>query len=249
MMDKETGVGLPASIEVAWGLREPVTKGPKRVLSLERIVGTAMKIAEEAGLGAVSMSRIAGELKSSTMSLYRYVSAKDELLPLMVDQAFGPPVAPEKECDGWRAGLEHWSWSYLAVLRRHAWVVHVPIGGPPSTPNQVAWVEQGLSFLVDAKLREAEKMSTILLLAGIVRNDAMLASTYEAFAKAGASGDEIMMDYRRLIERLADKEHFPAINRVIQAGVFDAADDQDTEFAFSLGRVLDGVEALVRDRP
>ncbi|WP_328663570.1 TetR/AcrR family transcriptional regulator [Streptomyces sp. NBC_00328] len=241
-------MNLPTSIEVAWGLREPVTKGPKRVLSLERIVGTAVTIAEESGLGAVSMNRIAGELNSSTMSLYRYVSAKDELLPLMVDQAFGPPVAPEEECAGWRAGLEHWSWSYLAVLRRHSWVIHVPTGGPPSTPNQVAWTEQGLSFLADVNLREAEKLSTILLLAGIVRNDAMLASTYEAFAKAGASGGEIMMDYRRLIERLADKEHFPAINKAIKAGVFDSADDQDTEFIFALKRVLDGVDVLIRER-
>ncbi|MER6382167.1 TetR/AcrR family transcriptional regulator [Streptomyces sp. NPDC001250] len=241
-------MGLPTSIEVAWGLREPVTKGPKRVLSLERIVGTAVKIAEESGLGAVSMNRIARELNSSTMSLYRYVSAKDELLPLMVDQAFGPPVAPDEECVGWRAGLEHWSWSYLAVLRRHSWVVHVPIGGPPSTPNQVAWVEQGLSFLEDVNLEEAEKLSTILLLAGIVRNDAMLAVTYEAFAKPDASGREVMMEYRRLIEKLADKERFPAINKVIQAGVFDSADDQDTEFIFALRRVLDGVDALIYRR-
>ena len=40
------------------------------------------------------MSRVAAELGSSAMSLYRYVAAKDELLALMVDAAFDAPVAP-----------------------------------------------------------------------------------------------------------------------------------------------------------
>ena len=46
------------------------------------------------GIGAVSMGRVAGELGSSPMSLYRYVDAKDELLALMVDAALGPVPPP-----------------------------------------------------------------------------------------------------------------------------------------------------------
>jgi AcrR family transcriptional regulator len=243
-MSSNGGIGLPTSIEVAWGLREPAVKGPKRVLSLGHIVDTAVQIAEAEGLGAVSMSRIAGELKASTMSLYRYVSAKDELLPLMVDAAFGPPVDVELDDSGWRAGLEHWSWAYLRVLRRHPWVVHVPISGPPSTPNQVSWAEQGLSFLRSTGLPAGQKMSIILLLSGLVRNEAALANTYEAFTR---SGDALapMMDYRLLLERLADSDRFPEINKVIAAGVFDSSDGENVEFEFALGRVLDGIEVLV----
>src|ERR1039458_8461205 len=82
-MDEDTGTGLPASIEAAWGLRERPHKGPKPTLSLERIVQAAMHIAVTEGLGAVSMSRVATELGGATMSLYRYVAAKDALLALM----------------------------------------------------------------------------------------------------------------------------------------------------------------------
>ncbi|MEU5599793.1 TetR/AcrR family transcriptional regulator [Streptomyces sp. NPDC020298] len=242
------GIGLPASIEVAWGLREPSQKGPKRVLSLSRIVETAVRIADAEGIGSISMSRIAKELNSSTMSLYRYISAKDELLPLMVDAAFGPPVPHPDPKPHWRAGLEHWSRSYLAVLRRHSWVVRIPISGPPSTPHQIAWAEQGLCFLQRTGLNEARKMSVILLLAGLVRNEAQLSDTYEAFSKPATQGAETMLDYRRLIEKLADPDRFPAIHAAMEAGVFDDSDGEDTEFEFSLNCALDGIDALIRRR-
>ena len=74
------GAALPASIKAAWGVGERPAKGPKPGLSLERIVGAAVDVAAAEGIGAVSMSRVAKELGSSAMSLYRYVSAKDELL-------------------------------------------------------------------------------------------------------------------------------------------------------------------------
>ncbi len=84
---------LPGSIAAAWGLRERPGKGPKRGLSLPQIVQAGRTAAAADGLGAVSMSRVATELGVGTMSLYRYVESKQELLDLMVDSALGPPPA------------------------------------------------------------------------------------------------------------------------------------------------------------
>ena len=92
--EPETESGLPASIEAAWGLRERPARGPKPGLSLERIVAAAVELAAAEGLAAVSMSRVARALGSSPMSLYRYVTAKDELLALMVDAALADTPAP-----------------------------------------------------------------------------------------------------------------------------------------------------------
>src|SRR5271156_3032527 len=69
---------LPASIELAWGLGERPRRGPKPGLTLERIVAAGIRVAMTDGLGSVSMGRIAAELGGSTMSLYRYVRAKDD---------------------------------------------------------------------------------------------------------------------------------------------------------------------------
>jgi AcrR family transcriptional regulator len=248
----QAGTGLPASIETAWGLRERPSKGPKPGLTLQRIVDAAVKVADAEGLGAVSMSRVAADLGASTMSLYRYVAAKDELLALMMDAAGGPPPAVPAAGEGWREGLSRWAWAELDFHRRHPWVMRIPISGPPATPNQVAWLERGLRCLRDTGLAEGEKLSVMLLVTGYVRNWATLeADLTEAARASGSSVEAAMPGYGRVLAKLTDAERFPALHAVIAAGVFDEPDDPedpDAEFRFGLERVLDGIDALVRAR-
>jgi AcrR family transcriptional regulator len=250
-MDDDGGTGLPASIEAAWGLRERPSKGPRPGLRLEQIVEAAMRIAAADGLAAVSMGRVAADLGVSTMALYRYVAAKGELLALMVDAAGQPAPAAPAPGEGWRVGLSRWARAELAMYRRHPWVLRIPIGGPPVTPNQVLWLERGLACLRDTGLAEGEKLSVILLLTGFVRNWATLAADLTEAAASGAGTPATMSGYGRLLARVTDPERFPALHAVIESGVLDGPDDPDgfdTEFVFGLERVLDGVEALVRAR-
>jgi AcrR family transcriptional regulator len=249
-MDDQIGTGLPASIEAAWGVRRRPHKGPRPTLSLERIVAAAVRVAASDGLQAVSMGRVAGELGASTMSLYRYVAAKDELLALMADLAFEAPPARRGPEESWRDGLARWAWTELGVYRRNPWVLRIPISGPPVTPNAMAWLERGLDCLRDTGLREDEKLSAILLLTGFVRNQATLQADVAAAQAAGATppDPEMMRSYSRLLARLTDPERFPALHAVIAAGVFDEPDDGDDEFVFGLERVLDGIETLIDKR-
>ena len=248
-MASDDDTTLPASIETAWGLRERPRKGPKRGLNLEQIVVAAVSVAEADGLAAVSMNRVADELGASTMSLYRYVAAKDELLKLMADAAYGaPPPAPERGED-WRAGLADWARTYLARLRLHPWVIRIHISGPPITPNEVAWMEAGLNAMRATNMTEGEKISVIVLLSGFVRNRATLdADVDAAIQTAGSTPAEAMSSYGRLIAKLTDPQRFPAIRRVIAAGVFDTIEEPDDQFGFGLARILDGVETLTRTR-
>jgi AcrR family transcriptional regulator len=246
--------GLPASIEAAWGRRERPSKGPRPGLSLERIVDAAVQLAASDGLEAVSMSRVAAELGSSTMSLYRYVAAKDELLALMADAVMvdavpGTSPAPPDADENWRAGLSRWAWSYHRVLRRHPWVLRIPISAPPVTPNLTAWLEAGLRTLRETGLTEPEKLSVMLLLSGFVRNEATLAADIgAASAPAGATEQQIMPHWGQLLASLTDAEQFPALHAALASEAFDQDDDPDDEFVFGLERILDGIAALVRTR-
>src|SRR6202012_203739 len=94
-MDEQPPPDLPASVRAAWGRGDRPTRGPKPGLSLERIVDAGVRVADAEGLARGSMARVAQELGASTMSLYRYVAAKDELLGLMVDAAWGEPPPAE----------------------------------------------------------------------------------------------------------------------------------------------------------
>jgi AcrR family transcriptional regulator len=238
--------GLSPGIAAAWGVRAPAAKGPKPGLTLERIVAAAVAIADAEGLGAVSMNRVAKELATGAMSLYRYVESKDELLALMVDAALVevPPAPPR---GSWRDRLERWAWATMEGLWRHRWAVDAPIAGPPLAPRAVAWFEDALAALGGTGLTEAEKPSVVLMLSGYVTNHVTVMSQVAQGFMHGTP-DEAMRGYSAALRRLAGRDRFPALNAVLDAGVFDRADPPEQEFAFGLARILDGVEALIRTR-
>ncbi|MET9483140.1 TetR/AcrR family transcriptional regulator [Streptomyces sp. NPDC006638] len=246
MTDTGGGTGLPASVEAAWGLRERPAKGPKPGLSLDRIVDAAVAIAAAEGLGAVSMGRVAKELGASTMSLYRYVGAKDELYLLMQEDAMGPPPAAPPPGTGWREALSLWAWAQREVFHRNLWALRIPRSGPPATPNMVAWWERGLVALEGTGLDEGTKIAVILLVSGYVRNEAtLMADLGAAVASSGVSAEEVMARTARTLRRLADPERFPSVARSLEAGVLDAVDEPDVDFSFGLRCVLDGVAGVV----
>jgi AcrR family transcriptional regulator len=239
-------IRLPESLEAAWGRRERPRRGPKPGLTLERIVAAAVNVAAADGLAAVSMNRVAKDLGTSAMSLYRYVAAKDELLALMVDSVLIVP--PGESGEHWRAGLSRWARTYVELLRRHPWALRIPISGPPITPNQVGFLETGLRALGATGLTDAEKLSVILLVSGFVRNAATLEADLAAAQAASGSTEDVMPAYARLLLQLTDAERFPALHAAIASGAFDDEDDIGAEFDFGLERVLDGVEVLVKAR-
>ncbi|MEU7610064.1 TetR/AcrR family transcriptional regulator [Micromonospora sp. NPDC049204] len=240
---------LPPAIENAWGLRDRPPKGPRPGMSVPAIVDAAVRVADADGLAAVSMSRVAKELGAATMALYRYVGSKDELLMLMVDVGYGPSPGPPPPGTDWRAGLTRWAWAEHDALRQRSWLLHVPITGPPITPQQLGWMEDGLRCLDGSTLAESEKMSVLLLLTGYVRNEATLTSQVAEGSRAtGVEPSEMMPAYGRLVARLIDPARFPALHRVLAAGVLNQDDDPDDEFTFGLDRILDGVEALIQRR-
>jgi AcrR family transcriptional regulator len=242
-----TGGGPPlgAGIAAAWGVRRPAGRGPRPGLTLERIVATAVEIADAEGLDAVSMNRVAKELRTGAMSLYRYVESKRELLALMIDAAIGgvPPTPPAGD---WRARLERWARATLTAMRAHPWAANAPIAGPPLAPHAVAWFEDALAALAGTGLTEDEKPSVVLMLSGYAANHVtVMAQVAESFL---GEGDAAMRGYADTLRALTDAERFPALHAMLAAGVFDRADPPDVEFEFGLQRILDGIAALISSR-
>jgi AcrR family transcriptional regulator len=231
---------IPPSIELAWGLRRDGRRGPRRGLTLDAIVAAGIEVAAADGVGALSMARIAKRLGVGTMSLYRYVAAKDELLTLMVDTALGPPP-PSPPRGGWRAGLTAWCGALRDTYRRHPWSLRVPISAPPLGPNNVAWLDRALDALAETRLPEQDKLSSVLVLSGFVRNDATLTADFAA----AANGELVMPGYGTLLAQITSADEFPSLHRAIASGALDDEDDPDVEYRFGLARILDGIAELV----
>jgi AcrR family transcriptional regulator len=241
---------LSPGIEAAWGIRERSAKGPRPGLTLDRITNAAIRIASTEGLPSVSMSRVAEKLGVATMSLYRYVRSKNELLVLMVDEVFRAAPASPGDREEWRDALKRWAREHLAVLRRYPWVVRIPLSGPPITPNSVRWFESGLSALQGTGLSEQQKLAVLLLVNGFVRNEMMLATDLAMAAEAAGVPITSPGTYGKLLARLIDSTRFPAIDKLVAAGVFEGPGDSnpDAQFEFGLECLLDGIAALIRKR-
>ncbi|MGK5498646.1 TetR/AcrR family transcriptional regulator [Streptomyces sp. URMC 125] len=250
-MAKDSGTGLPPGVETAWGLRERPGKGPRPGLSVDRIVDAAVKIADAEGLPAVSMGRVASALGVSTMSLYRYVASKEELLVLMQEAVLGQPPAEEAgpEPEDWRSALARWARAMREVLYRNLWLLRLPVTTPPTTPRALAWMERGLGCLRSTGLDAGEKLQVLLLVDGFVRNEARLAADLASAARAADSTvEEAMASYSRLLASLVDPRRFPEVGEVLKTGAMSDGGPEDAEFAFGLERILDGIEALVGER-
>jgi AcrR family transcriptional regulator len=235
---------LPPGVAAAWGLRPRQGKGPKPGLSRERILEAAVAVAASEGLQAVSMPRVAKELGTAPMSLYRHVESKDELLALMRDAALGPP--PELAPGDWREGLAEWARGFLNAMRANMWAVRIPIAGLPIMPNELAWTERALRALGDTGLAQADRISVLLSVSTYVRGMALIESELTAsVAERFGSLDDLMGTYTGLLRRITDEENFPAFTAVIRAGVLDKADPPDAEFEFGLNRILDGIAHLI----
>jgi AcrR family transcriptional regulator len=229
---------LPAGLARVWGPR----REPKPGLSVDRIVQAAVELADADGLEAVSMARVAKRLGFTTMSLYRHVASKDELLVLMMDAVMVMP--PERPYDGWRAGLEQWAWDLLAMVRSHPWVLYVRISPPPATPSSLTLMQRGLSPLADTPLDEQDKGNLILVINGYVFWQARVET--ELAPGTGDPSEDPLAAYLTVMHTLVD-DRWPAVQRLVRAGVFDDAEDtRDADFAFGLALILDGVERLVR---
>ncbi len=91
-------------------------------LSRERVIRTAMAVADEKGAAALTMRAIAEPLGVEAMSLYHHVAGREDILDGMVDAVFGEIDLPPREMD-WKSALRHRADSARAVLLRHPWAV------------------------------------------------------------------------------------------------------------------------------
>ncbi len=238
----------PSPLERLWGAAVGQERQARLGLSLERIVESGVELADQDGLAAVSMKRVAERLGFTTMSLYRYVASKDELLLLMHDTCWRPEHGFDIASGDWRAGLEIWTREQVAILARHPWLEQVRHIERAGTPSQLMWMELGLRALSGTPLSESEKIEILLLLSGYTFAYARLSATAVDGAQRGyfEAGDEAPA-FAGLLRQVAGADAFPALLEAVAGGAF-TPDRPFPDLQFDLRVLLDGVDALIRRR-
>ncbi|WP_349307017.1 TetR/AcrR family transcriptional regulator [Rhodococcus sp. USK13] len=240
-----TPADLPKAMRLAWGLEEVGSRGPRKGLTLDRVLDAAIEVADVEGLAGLSMSRVAKQLGFTTMSLYWYVDSKGR-----PDRADGRPRdrRPARRAAGIRSvsgparGLGR---AEYRSARVHAWWAELSISAPPTGPNNLSWLEAGLRTLADTTLPEDTKVQVVLNVSLFVIGRARFVNDLERSAVSTTP-----VDYSQMLPLLLDRERFPALLSAIAAGAFDpgGSDDADwleDDFCFGLDRMLDGIDRLV----
>ena len=223
-----------------WARPRSGGRGPQPSLSVDAIVTAAVALADAEGVDAVSMRRIAAELGVGTMSLYRYVETKDDLLDLMADQVMGEDGPSGPMAGEWRADLRRIAVDYRRLMLRHPWVLPIVASRPPLGPNNLRRSECLLGVLDGLGLTIAAMSGLTATVLGYVRGVVLteIAET-EVARRTGLDEDR----YRRsvgpyLTGVLAAGQH-PLLARFVALADHDP--DPDQTFLWGLDRVLDGV--------
>jgi AcrR family transcriptional regulator len=215
------------------------TAPPREPLSRERILGTAVALADQGGVESLTMRKIALELGVVPMALYKHVANKDELLDGMVDVVVGEIDPPVVGTD-WKATIRERVLSARRALLRHPWASQVIESRTDPTPAVIEYMDsmigifRGGGFSIDLTHHTMHAMGSRLL-----------GFSQELFDDTSGDGAEIQE-----LQRQWMAERYPHITEMVatishdEESVVGSGCDDQFEFEFALDLTLDGLERL-----
>jgi AcrR family transcriptional regulator len=227
---------------------EPAPRAPREGLTLERIVGTGIEIADTEGLETLSMRRVATELGVGTMSLYRYVTSKDALIELMVDRVHGEDKNLTPVPADWRSRLELSALREWRLYSRHPWVLQViATPQPPLGPNVLADLERAMGALDGLGLDPVMMHWVTIAVSAQVQGAALLrVSEWEAERRTGVTTRQWRAAKMPMLSEILESGHFPMLSSLLERQ--EEVAHIDEWLWFSIRRLLDGVAVFIEER-
>jgi AcrR family transcriptional regulator len=184
-----------------WTRPEPGVRQSR--FSREQIAAAALSIADAEGFDAVSMRRIASSLGAGTMSLYRYIQTKDELLDLLDDALLAEALVPGELPAGWRDALSLIARQIRRAHLSHPWAVSVLQHSDASRagPAALRHAEQQAQALDGAPLSAAQKLDLVAIVSDYVTGHLLRAA--ESRADPAGLDDRFELGLRLLIDGFA----------------------------------------------
>ncbi|WP_067175347.1 TetR/AcrR family transcriptional regulator [Microtetraspora niveoalba] len=250
-IDRREAADPARSMALLWRTKEPKSRKGGPDLSVDRIVRTAIGIADAEGVGGLTMRQVSQALGVGTMSMYTYVPGKAELLDLMTDTVYGEVELPPDVPGGWRARLELVARANRALYRRHPWLLQVETGRPVLGPNLLAKYDYELRAIADIGLTDVEMDAALSLVLDVAKSaERAAADMRELERETGMTDGQWWQAYGPWLQKFAESDRYPVASRVGTAAseAHGRAYDPDYAFEFSLQRVLDGLAVVVDQR-
>jgi AcrR family transcriptional regulator len=242
-MDGPTTDGDAARrLALLWDPPAPSTRGRRATLALPDVVAAGIAAADEGGLDALSMRKVAARLGVGAMTLYTYVPGRTELIDLMIDATFAELTLPEPG-QPWRVALTRYATEHHDLYLRHPWILQTNMWRLPLAPHVLDAEEAGLRVLSEAGLPADRVVEVIGLVDSTVRGLARAAVAEQAEGSStGTSNDDYWDSMSDFWVTWFDPTRYPTMTRVWEAGGFDTG---HASFQQTIERLLDGVELAI----
>lgn len=213
--------------------------GTRPPLSRERILATAIEIADERGVGAVTMREVASRLGVEAMSLYNHVANKDDILDGMVDTVTARIDLPHDVAD-WREVMRRRAHSAHELFTRHPWAPLLIDSRGSSGPAALHYYDTilgtllGAGFAIDDASRAFSLLDSYIYGFGIEQ------------VNMSAGDDSHEERAEDMLEKIPD-EQYPNL-RLMASHAMEFGYDASADFDFGLQIILDGLERVLSER-
>ena len=210
---------------------------PRLPLSRERVLRTAIELADEGGIASLSMRRLGRVLGVEAMSLYNHVANKDDLLDGVADIIVGEIEVPPGGGD-WRSAMRRRAISAREVLARHPWAGGLMESRTNSSPARLRYPDAVLGILREAGFSIAMAIHAFFTLDSYIYGFAVQEKNLPSGTPEEVAG------LSELALRELPAGEYPYLREVIVDHVLEVGFDYADEFEFGLDLILDGLERL-----
>lgn len=206
-------------------------------LTRERVLETALLMADRDGLEALSMRRLAKELGGAPMSLYNHVSNKEDLLDAMIDAVFDEIEQPSSH-DDWKSAMTKRARSVRAALARHRWSIGLMESRTAPGPATLSHHESAIACLRDAGFSITLTAHALSALDSYIYGFALLERTvpFSTAAETAERAETLLATF--------PVDQYPHLAEMTVHHVLQPGYDPELEYEYGLALILDRLETL-----
>ncbi len=215
-----------------------MASAPRTPLTRDRVLGAALALADEHGIEAVTMRRLADSLGVEGMSLYHHVANKEAILDGLTELVFLEiqAAAPALDASPWKHQLRRRILAARSVLLRHRWAPALIESRPSVSLSQAQHADAAVGIM------RAGGLSFDLI------HHSMHALGSRLFGFSQEMNEDTDTDLSALVQLLPNLVAMLSEVAHDEPGATLGWCDDQTEFEFGLDVILDGVERLANGR-
>jgi AcrR family transcriptional regulator len=229
--------------DLLWGDNADTAATRRSPLDRTRIVRAALRVADAEGLAAVTMRRVATELGTGAMSLYRHVPGKEALVSLMIDEALGEDALPGQPSGDWRGDLRTLASTMWDFIQRHPWYPEAVMERPPITPRGLDAFEFALSMLDNTGLPLNERAVIVITVTSTVMSAAQnAAAEARARSRFRVTDEEVASSVSAFLGPILERGEYARLREALTSA---NRLDPKQEMQVSVELILDGAAARI----